>query len=211
MQDDGGHAGEVYRNKDLHAEKKQIEEELARLRDFDSKMRDEPLPLMPVEFRELRHPEKDQAQGIMEMWVEVLTIEEQRANPPFKLTQATRKEDYEIRLIIWETREIPLGDGDASDVYIRAIFQTDGLQTPSIEKTTDTHFKCRDGTALFNYRMKFPLSMPAEFPRIKLQVYDYDLMGGDNSLGETTLNIKNTVNILNKHGELEDRKCWLTF
>jgi hypothetical protein len=28
---------------------------------------------VPVEFRELRHPNKNQAQGIVEMWVEVMT------------------------------------------------------------------------------------------------------------------------------------------
>ena len=28
---------------------------------------------LPVEFRELRHPNKQQAQGLVEMWVEVLT------------------------------------------------------------------------------------------------------------------------------------------
>ena len=123
LQDDGAHAApEPYRNKELQAQKKKKEDELARLRDFDSRMHDQPLPQMPVEFRELKHPDKDQAQGIIELWVEVLTIEEQRANPPFKLQQATHREDYEIRLIIWETRELALGEGDSADVYIKAIF-----------------------------------------------------------------------------------------
>ena len=61
LQEDGGHAVEGYKNKDLEADKKEIEKELTQLREFDIKLRDEPFPLMPVEFRELRHPDKDQA------------------------------------------------------------------------------------------------------------------------------------------------------
>ena len=52
--------------------------------------------------------------------------------------------------------------------------------------------------------------MPADYPRIKLQVYDVDFVGSE-SIGECTLNIKDTVRILNKHGELEDKKVWLPF
>ena len=82
---------------------------------------------------------------------------------------------------------------------MKASYLPDGLQDVPVEKNTDTHSRCKDGAAVFNYRLKFQLSMPAESPRIKLQVYDYSIMG-DNSLGETTLSIKNTINILNKHG-----------
>jgi hypothetical protein len=34
--------------------------------------------LIPVEFRELMHPSKSQAQGMAEMWVEIFTVEEAR-------------------------------------------------------------------------------------------------------------------------------------
>jgi hypothetical protein len=40
---------------------------------------------VPVEFRELRHPSKNQAQGIVEMWVEVMTQEEARKTPMTRL------------------------------------------------------------------------------------------------------------------------------
>jgi hypothetical protein len=56
------------------------------------------------------------------MWCEVLTPEEARAKPMEKLHENIRVEDYEVRLIIWETREVPLVDGDSVDIYIKAIF-----------------------------------------------------------------------------------------
>jgi hypothetical protein len=40
---------------------------------------------VPVEFRELIHKDKKQAQGIVEMWVEVLTKEEARKIPMSRL------------------------------------------------------------------------------------------------------------------------------
>ena len=208
LNDDGVRIKDV--NKQLEYE--EVLKEIEQLKDLDYRVnKDEKIPQIPVEYRPLKLPGKDQAQGIIEMWVEVLTHEEHRQLPMEKMSSGTKKEDYEIRLIVWETRDIPNLDGDSSDVYIKAIFYPDGLQTPPIEGMTDTHLGCKDGTAIFNYRLKFPLTMPADYPRIKLQVYDYNLLTGDTSIGETTLNIKGTVNILNKHGELEDKKVWLEF
>lgn len=37
--------------------------------------------LIPVDFRELTHPSKSQAQGIVESWVEIYTIDEFRKIP----------------------------------------------------------------------------------------------------------------------------------
>ena len=52
--------------------------------------------------------------------------------------------------------------------------------------------------------------MPAEFPRIKLQLYDYGLTG-DTCLGEAVLNIKNTIMLLEKQGNLDLKKVWTNF
>ena len=45
--------------------------------------------------------------------------------------------------------------------------KTSGSTEP-IEKLTDVHKNSTDGYGEFNYRMKFQLKMPSEFPRIKL-------------------------------------------
>ena len=88
-------------------------------------MKYEEPPLEPVEFRELRHPDKQQAQGIIEMWCEVLTLEEARLRPMAKLQQSAKNENYEVRLIIWETRELPLPSSGFLDIYVQAIYLQD--------------------------------------------------------------------------------------
>lgn len=53
------------------AEKRRLLDEIARFQQRLQSQSD--VKGVPVEFRELRHPNKEQAQGIAEMWVEVLT------------------------------------------------------------------------------------------------------------------------------------------
>lgn len=145
-----------------HKYKKKIEKlnfELSNLQQFEEK------PL-PVEFRELRHPNKQQAQGMIEMWVEVLTQEQARRTPMSRL-QVQNKEEYELRLIIWETRDIPLVNGGSVDIYTKVIFDPTGWSGGEIEKKTDVHYGSKDGRGVFNYRLKFLIETPCEFPRLK--------------------------------------------
>ena len=72
-----------------------------------------------------------------------------------KLEQVAREEEYEVRLIIWETRDVPLIDGSKVDIYVRAIYQTDGWDAENIEKATDIHYNSNDGRGVFNYRMNY--------------------------------------------------------
>lgn len=109
---------------------------------------------VPVEFRELLHPNKLQAQGMIEMWVEVLSMEEARRMPISQLS-AQSKEQYEIRLIIWETRDVPLVDGKSVDIYMKVLFDPTGWSGNEIIKETDVHYGSKDGRGEFNYRFKF--------------------------------------------------------
>lgn len=59
------------------------------------------------------------------MWVECYSVEEARKIPVQKMQQITR-EKYEIRLIVWETRDVPLVDGDNVDIYVRVNFDPTG-------------------------------------------------------------------------------------
>jgi hypothetical protein len=52
------------------------------------------------------------------MWVEVLTKEEARKIPMSRLQQE-RKDEYEIRLIIWETRDVPIVNGNTTDIFVK--------------------------------------------------------------------------------------------
>jgi len=83
-----------------------------------------------------------------------------------------KKDKYEIRLIVWETREVPLVDGDKVDIFVRVIFDPTGWPEDEVEKKTDVHSNSKTGWGQFNWRMKFALETPADFPRIKFLIHD---------------------------------------
>ena len=122
------------------------------------------------------------------MWVEVLTQEEARRTPMARL-QVQSKEEYEIRLIVWETRDVPLTNGDSVDIFVKVQFDPTGWSGNLVDKQTDVHYSSKDGRGVFNYRFKFDVSTPCEFPRLKFQLYDFGLLN-DDSIGESVLNLK---------------------
>ena len=167
------------------------------------------MPQSNVEFRPLLHPEKKQAQGVVELFVEILDAEESRMSTAQKYKVNTGDEEYEVRLIIWETRDVPPPDGSVLNAQIRASYTPDGLSTSPIEKETDTHRGCKTGKAVFNWRMKFKIGRDA-FPRLTLQCFDVGL-SGSTSVGQLTLDLRASIKLLKKVGVLEDKKIWAPF
>ncbi len=98
--------------------------------------------------------------------------------------------DFELRCIIYETREVELKDRleKCNDLYVRGFPGTLPYQD------TDTHWRCRDKGS-FNWRMKFPLSFPIRgeqdygTDRMFLQLLDKDLVGSDELIGEAILDL----------------------
>lgn len=162
---------------------------------------------VPVEFRELINSVKGQSQGIIEMWTEIYTEEEAKQHPMATLKPPS-KEEYEIRLIIWETRDVTLVGGDSVNIYVKIIYDPIGWAEEGVEKKTDVHYNSKDGRGEFNWRMKFKVSMPCQFPRLKFQVYNYSILG-DSIIGENTLSLQKTLNKLQKEGEIEIPKAWI--
>jgi len=146
---------------------------------------------------------------LIELWVDVLDAEEARLTTFEKLGRTKIDENYEVRLIIWETREVPIPNGSAMDAYIRASYAKDGLSEEPVIKETDVHRGCKTGRAMFNWRMLFRIGRD-EFPRLKLQIFDSGL-GGSEAIGELTLNLRTSIKLLQKVGILEDKKIWVSF
>ena len=99
----------------------------------------------PIEFRELINPAKGNAQGILEMFLETLTVAESRKIERSKMKPVT-EQTYEIRLIIWECREIPLIDNGHVDITVKATFDPTGWSEDEVVKNTDVHMNSKDGT-----------------------------------------------------------------
>jgi|1048.fasta_scaffold120570_1 hypothetical protein len=70
------------------------------------------------------------------------------------------KDEFEIRLIVWETRDVPLVNGKSVDIFVKAQFDPTGWSGSLIEKQTDVHYSSKDGRGVFNYRFKFDVSTP---------------------------------------------------
>ena len=127
--------------------------------------------------------------------------------------KVVKRELFEIRLIVWETRYVPLIDGDNVDIYVRVTFDPTGWADDQVEKRTDVHSNSKTGWGSFNWRFKFDLEVPCDFPRIKFMIHD-DGVFVDESIGEATINLKKSISKLQKEGFVEVPKtyisCWNT-
>jgi|APSaa5957512535_1039671.scaffolds.fasta_scaffold332929_2 hypothetical protein len=105
------------------------------------------------------------------MWAEIYDAEEARKIRTMPM-QDKKEETYEIRLIIWEAKDVPLIDGDDVDIFVRVSFDPTGRPEEEVEKKTDVHQNSKTGWGVFNWRMKFQITVPCEFPRIKFTLHD---------------------------------------
>ena len=110
---------------EVENQRKKGDNNMKRLTDELSKEKHERLP---VENRQLFKEGVEQAQGVVEMWVEVLTDVEAREVQPKAIENVQADEDYELRIVIWKTNDIPIVDGGATDMYIRASYIDQGLE-----------------------------------------------------------------------------------
>jgi hypothetical protein len=145
-------------------------------------------------------------QGKLEMWLEILTEREARLNPPKDISPPAAK-PFELRVVIWETKEVALKDDNKSDIFVSCQIGTD----VSTKQETDTHWNAKDGYGSFNWRMKFPVELPNTQPRLKIALWDKDLVSANDSIGEALVDLSRFFKRAYKTGkgfELADQ--WLT-
>jgi hypothetical protein len=93
-------------------------------------------------------------------------------------------QDYEVRLIIWKTKDIEMMDFEGtSDVYCRTFIDA------AHDHLTDTHWRCQTGTASFNWRNKINIKSKQPDYNITIQAWDKDIIASDDLIGEFTLDI----------------------
>mmetsp|Transcript_3593 Transcript_3593/g.2628 ORF Transcript_3593/g.2628 Transcript_3593/m.2628 type:complete len:99 (+) Transcript_3593:2113-2409(+) len=63
--------------------------------------------------------------------------------------------EYEVRLIIYDTKNLILADVEgATDAFFKSWIDDKD------KRETDTHYRCQDGKASFNYRHVMPIKAP---------------------------------------------------
>jgi hypothetical protein len=88
--------------------------------------------------------------------------------------------EYEVRLVVWDTLDVICADVEGtSDVFIKAFIDDKD------KKETDTHFRCQNGKASFNYRLLYRINAPRQNYTLTLQVWDRDLFKSNDFIGET--------------------------
>ncbi|XP_026202838.1 fer-1-like protein 4 [Anabas testudineus] len=176
------------------------------------------LPLVPehVEIRSLMNQDKPGLpQGYLYMWVDMFPTDVP-APPPVDI-KPRLPEQYELRVIIWNTDDVFLDDinpftGDpSSDIYVKGWIK--GLDGDKQE--TDVHFNSLTGEGNFNWRFVFRFDyLPtekevvykkkesifsldeSEFRQpavLTLQVWDYDRIAANDFLGSIELRLCDMV------------------
>ena len=145
----------------------------------------------PIEIRKLYHPDYKMSQGELMMWLEIYDKEEIPKMEPWNIEPEPINK-LECRLIIYETENMEnLDVEDTSDIYVLAFLNIK-------EKfSTDTHYRCSNGQASFNYRLKIPIETPRDNYELNIQAFDNDILAKDDFLSGARLNIKNIVKDVN--------------
>ncbi|EMP25430.1 Myoferlin [Chelonia mydas] len=160
-----------------------------------------------LETRTLHHsiqPGIDQ--GKLQMWVDIFPESFGPPGPAFDITPRKPKR-YELRCIVWNTRDVDLQDTSItgqrmSDIYVKGWL--DGLEEE--RQRTDVHYRSLGGEGNFNWRFIFPFEfLPMEQvcvlprkeylwsldetvlkvpPKLILQVWDNDKFSADDFLAQ---------------------------
>ncbi|XP_065061799.1 otoferlin-like isoform X2 [Rhopilema esculentum] len=166
-----------------------------------------------IETRDLYRQDKPKIkQGSLQMWVDIFPMEGPSPGPPVDITPR-KPEEFELRVIVWNTDDIPPADTNiltgipSSDIYVKGWLEG---SIDDIQKT-DVHYRSTDGNGMFNWRFVFPfLYHRAEekfvtkkkasiigfdeweekhCPLLHFEVLDADVFSSDDMIGELTLNI----------------------
>lgn len=135
----------------------------------------------PIEYRNLWTDTSRAVQGKLEMFLEVLT-EKEAARLPIKNIAPPPPKPFEMRMVVWETKNVVIEETKV-DIFIAAML--DGGE----RQETDVHWNSNDGYGSFNWRMKFPIMIPYPKPRLKIQLWDKDLLSPNDVKAECVLNL----------------------
>lgn len=122
----------------------------------------------------------------MRLWVEILEKSRESEFPQEELV-TNIKEKYELRVVIWRTRNVPLVEGDKVKIQVKIRINEEGGK--DFDDETDVHHNSKDGRGIFNWRFVYNYTFPKKTNTLKLMIYNYNALSDSELLGEKTLDM----------------------
>ena len=143
----------------------------------------------PIETRNLYHPDIESQQGNILLWVEIFDKIDSINTEPWNITPEPPSK-LEIRLVIWEAKDMIDDEKDIADIYINAYIDQKDKQS------TDIHFRCQNGNPSFNWRIVLQLEVPRVNNILTLQCYDKDIFSRDDFMCGAELDLSHIFKIV---------------
>ncbi|GFE54857.1 C2 domain-containing protein [Babesia ovis] len=163
--------------------------------------------IVPIELRTLKNEDSTISHGTLRCWIEMMDLATAHTKP-IRTLGGMEQSEYELRVVIWDVRGVPLDGNSALSLFVRGSFQiADG---EDLVEDTDIHYNSRDGTAVFNWRFKFPIRIPSDFSFLKLQIHTSNLLGVSDLIGECEIDLRNDYSKIRKRsGPFHCKKFWV--
>jgi Ca2+-dependent lipid-binding protein len=131
------------------------------------------------------HPSSSISQGQLKLWINIIpTVVPLNTVQHFDI-RPKPAEDFEVRVVVFDTQDVKALDVEGtSDVYTRVFFESKDA------KETDTHYRCTNGKASFNYRLLFNVKHPRKDCNLQVQLYDRDFFKSNDIIGDATLDLR---------------------
>jgi hypothetical protein len=166
----------------------------------------------PIEHRTLRIGNSQMVQGQIECWVDILTKSQAASQPIIDISRPP-KEEFELRICIYKTRNMAIMDPmtQMNDLYITGNLTTadENRKIHSRMLETDTHWRAPGGQGEFNWRWKYSVQLPVEDPcRLLIEAWDKDVIGSNDNIGSLQLNL-NTFLLNRAIKKFRDHKVFM--
>jgi len=147
----------------------------------------------PVETRELYTPEEPHSQGALRLWIDMIPASRAREYIPIPISPP-QQEEWEVRLIVWKAKFQMRSIGADMVTGMIDMYFKGKLAQQEIQET-DTHLRINNGKGSWNWRMKFPVSLPAAVTDegggyFHLEAWDVDMLWNE-ALGATMIDLSN--------------------
>lgn len=142
----------------------------------------------------LMNPGSAVPQGVVTFMLDILPEEMARKHKVEEL-HAPKSGEYELRMVIWNTKEIKFpedmnrGHHDV-DQQIAVTTNFEGMPGQDHITWTDVAWYSAGGSAEWNYRMLFPVTLPCKVPRLKLTMWDAKVLKSNQALAEIMYNLQ---------------------